>query len=184
MSSTRRILMQIGIVLFCLWQMFAVAVYAIPREAMDNFSIAMRTLLIPVVTPYMLATSQWQLWNLFSPDPLRRVDYERIEAFRHGAWFPVATISPNDYSIWRHATYSKLFANVFNEFDKSLSPAQIRLMQLLACKPYDLPAGTMIRLVYEYYVIPPGLKDWSTWKPTVTGNLSGPQTVCPASVGT
>ncbi|HVW66567.1 MAG TPA: hypothetical protein VHA78_02435 [Candidatus Peribacteraceae bacterium] len=174
----RKIAAQVIIVLFCLWHMFAVGVYAIPRASSDTLSISLRSVLLPVVTPYMLITSQWQLWDLFSPDPLRRVDYYRIEAYQRGAWFPVTTMSANDYNIWRHPFYSKLFVNVFNEFDKNTDGAKERLMQLLVCKPYHLPQGTQIRLVYEYYVVPGNDVDWNRWKPTFA-NDSGPVTSCP-----
>lgn len=163
--------------------MFSVFVYAIPREAADNFSIATRSVLLPIVSPYMLSTSQWQLWNLFAPDPLRRVDFYRIESFQHGAWFPLTTIQPGSYPWWRHPFYFKMFVNVFNEFDSSTNPAKVRLLQLLACEPYHLSKGTQVRLVYEYYVIPAGPTNWNAWKPSLA-NDSGPVTTCPAPSST
>src|SRR5437764_493460 len=56
------------IILFCLWHMTAVAVFLLPQRAWNR---AIKQL----TTPYVLLTSQWQQWDIFSPDPLRRVSF-------------------------------------------------------------------------------------------------------------
>ena len=70
---------RLAVVGFVLWHAFAVLVYSVPRVAADPISTWTRRRLVPVVGPYMFLTSQWQLWNLFAPDPTRLVTIDRID---------------------------------------------------------------------------------------------------------
>lgn len=176
-------LKKIGLIVFVIWHMFAVSVYSIPRDAKDMYATWSRQVLLPKVTPYMLITSQWQLWNLFSPDPLRRVTFYRIETETNGDWYELTTIQPGTFSAWRHATWFKLLGNIWNEFDEPKSPLAGRMLHLL-CKEHNVQEHTPIRLVYEYYVIPQHQKResatwWNAWKPQ-TSSYIGFTTECPA----
>ncbi len=68
------------IVLFCLWHMAAMGAYAVPDPAEDPVSMWIRERVQPWVRPYAYALSQWQQWNLFSPDPMRRETEYVIQA--------------------------------------------------------------------------------------------------------
>lgn len=168
---------------FIAWHMFAVLVYSIPREARDMYAVLSRDVLLDVVTPYMYATSQWQLWNMFSPDPLRRVTFYRIETEANDQWYKRTTMQPGTFSIWRHATRFKMLGNLLNESDEPQSRLAGRMLHLL-CKEYGLQKGTGIRLVYEYYMIPQHQERasaawWNAWKPD-TYSYVGFTTHCPA----
>lgn len=177
-TLTKKIL----IIGFVLWHAFAVAVYSTPREAQDPIGLWSRLDLIPIVTPYMLSTSQWQLWNLFSPDPLRRVTFYRVETQHEGVWKELVTYKPGSFSIWRHATQFKLYSNMLNEFEQNRAPLAGRFMHLL-CAEKGVAAGTPIRLQYIYYVIPFHTQRetyawWNAWQPQFA-NYTGFETICP-----
>jgi len=61
-----------ALIAFFLFHAAAVALYSIPREGVTGFPQALRAASMPIVSPYLLRTAQWQVWNLFAPDPLRR----------------------------------------------------------------------------------------------------------------
>lgn len=166
---------------FVVWHAFAVAIYTIPRDSKDKYSALVKEKVLPRVTPYMLATSQWQLWNLFSPDPLRRVTYYHIQAETNSAWRDVMTLKPKTFSIWRHAARFKLLGNTFNEFEDKVKPLGVRYLQRM-CETENLADGTPIRLVYEYFVIPlnekpMGVAWWRQWQPEVK-TYEGLSTAC------
>lgn len=170
------------LVLVLIWHMFAVAIYSIPRDAKDVFATWTRIDLLPTVTPYMYATSQWQLWNIFAPDPLRRVTSYRIEIQKNGVWEPLITIGPDSYSIFRHATRMKLMGNMLDEFSNNRAAIAGRFLTLL-CSEHNVPSGTSIRLTYDFYVLPyltqPQTAEWwSNWQPQYNSNI-GFTTTCP-----
>ena len=166
-----RSLSRLVLVLFLLWHMFAVAVYSVPRAANDDVAVFTKRVLIPAVSPYMFFTSQWQLWNIFSPDPLRRVTAYHIEQEQTGVWKALETIEPDAFSPFRHAPRMKMMGNLISEFDNNRAPFAGRLMQL-ACATYGVPSGTRVRLVYRVYVLPYLTRPqtaawWSAWKPDI-----------------
>jgi len=178
-TLTKKIL----IIGFVLWHAFAVAIYSTPREAEDPFALWARLDLIPIVSPYMLMTSQWQLWNLFSPDPLRRVTFYKVDTWDGSQWNELVTYKPGSFSSWRHSTQFKLFSNMLNEFEKNRAPLAGRFLHLL-CAEKGIAPETKIRLQYVYYVIPYHTKResrawWNAWEPTFS-TYTGFETTCPA----
>lgn len=174
---------KIVLVVLLIWHMFAVATYAFPRESDNIINEYVKTRIHPIVTPYMLATSQWQLWNLFAPDPLRRVTIYHIEYQQNGLWKQLRTIQPGSFSIWRHAVQFKMMGNMLTEFSDNPSPIAIRYLHL-HCTEHGLEAETPIRLQFEYYVIPQldrpaSVAWWRTWTPDRT-IYTGFTTACPA----
>ncbi len=176
---------KLAIALFVIWHAFAVAVYPIPRDARDPIAMWVKLDLLPIVTPYMLITSQWQLWNLFSPDPLRRVTFYKIEAQSGDTWHEIETIQPGSFSTWRHAVQFKLMSNMLDEFSQNRAPLAGRYLHL-KCEEYGLAEGTSVRLTYMYYVIPYHERResrawWDAWKPEMNEHI-GFTTECPTSV--
>lgn len=177
----KRILIRTGIILFCLWHMFAVGITSIPRSAKDDFSVASRRIL-PFVSPYLQTTSQWQLWDLFAPDPLRRVTLYRIEAQTNGEWTEIATIKPGTYSVLEHAVFFKYFINVLNASGDSMTKAKEQFLSI-QCKEHQLHGGTPIRLTLLATVIPylakPAPADmWTQWTPSFERTIEA-TTLCP-----
>lgn len=180
-----RTLGKILFVLFLGWHMFAVAVYSIPREAKDAFAVWTRIDILPIITPYMFATSQWQLWNIFAPDPLRRVTSYLVfaETGDNGQdWNQIDEITPHSFSIFRHSTQMKLMSNLLDELKDDRGPFVGRYLEL-ECAARHVVQGTPVRLVYRSYVlpVPPASKNrswWDTWTPSPT-ELIGFTITCP-----
>ncbi len=182
MQSPLNVAGKIVLIIFLLWHISAVFIYSIPREANDIFAKWSRIDLLPPVTPYMFATSQWQLWNIFSPDPLRRVTAYRIEIHEDNRWQELTTIEPYAYSFFRHAPRMKMMGNLLDEFSNNRAPYAGRFLQLI-CLDHAVSAETPIRLVYRWYVLPQ-LKEpmpkswWAQWTAKTTDTI-GFTTVCP-----
>lgn len=149
------------IVAFCLWHMCAVLIYTVPRIAEDPFATLAKERLIPRITPYLLVTSQWQLWDLFSPDPMRRITVYDIQAKQNGIWTTVEHIAPGSYPWWEHAARFKLLLNTLDEFNVR-KEVRLKFLQL-QCRDHALVADTPIRLQMTYYVIPIPQRGERTW---------------------
>ena len=177
--------LQTFIVIFCIWHMFAVLIYTVPRIATDSFAVLSRTAFLPFVTPYMHTTSQWQLWDLFAPDPLRRVTTYRIDVNRGNGWEELVDMHPGTYPWWQHAVRFKFFGNVLDPFDHARDKVKIRYMQL-QCGIFHVPPGTPLRLSYRYYFLPDLTSSQSTtqWQRFIPQwyNVDGLETTCPAPV--
>lgn len=174
----KRIMLRTGIVLFCIWHMCAVLVFATPRAATDSFAKASQQFLLPLVMPYMYTTSQWQLWDLFAPDPLRQIALYRIERqdADGGEWKEVITYKPGTFHWWQHASYFKYFSNVLNTSSEIMDPAKEEFLQF-ACTGNHIPPATPVRLVLYTTVLPwlltPVSADyWNSWTPEWTRTIS------------
>lgn len=85
------------IALFCVWHMTAIGIYSL--YGVENVPVlSWLDSKREYVRPYTLITSQWQRWNLFSPDPLRRVIQMSIEAEFNGKWQTMTVI--NEKECW------------------------------------------------------------------------------------
>lgn len=181
MQRLSRLIGKILIAAFVLWHAFSVAVYTVPREAKDPFATIMRDRLLRIVSPYMLITSQWQLWNLFAPDPMRRVTFYTVQIRRGERWERLASIRPGTFSGLRHATQFKMLGNTLEENNEGKKPLVDSYLQYL-CKRHRLDAGTPIILVYEFYIIPynnrrQSVAWWRQWEPSLSSQV-GHSTSC------
>lgn len=175
-----------AIIIFCLWHMAAVGVYAIPTDATGAIPGWLRANVQPHVYPYILMTSQWQQWNLFSPDPLRRVMVYAVEADRGGTWEPVVTLGPGAFSTWRHAAELKYLGRLLEGGENQL-PLVERFLHV-QCREYRLRPGTHLRLVYHWYVIPwlenpLSVSAWQNVVPNWSSSI-GSEILCGWPVGT
>lgn len=153
------------IALFCLWHMWAVLAYSV-------YNTEEYPLLHWIeehrehVRPYMLATSQWQRWNLFSPDPLRRVIEMDIQLETPDGWESVHTINENNTSWFSRAPELKTMRRMEDEDKHGLREHYV----FDYCRRTKLAHGTSIRLVKYWFVIPKHEKTesadwWNTWEP-------------------
>lgn len=169
------------IITFSLWHMGAVGIYALPGDAKDGISTWIKQHLGGSVSPYILAMSQWQQWNLFSPDPLRRVTEYAIETSDRGApWQELIILRPGSFPWWRHAAQFKMLGSLL-EWDAKRDEIVERFLQL-QCQEHQLHTGTSIRLVYRYYIVPQHTRTasvawWWNWVPEVTAS-PGLTTTC------
>lgn len=134
----------------CVWHMAAVALFALPPEA-EGWPRNLQNAFTPLTRPYVLVLSQWQQWNLFSPDPLRRITNYRIEKAIDSAWVTVTSISPKSFPFFERALWIKYLGNAIDTEDAT--PAQHRFL-VLHCGWLDIPSGTRLQLVLERTVLP------------------------------
>ncbi len=135
------------IVAFCLWHMTAVALYVVPGALKTRWSPIgeIRSL----TDPYVLMTSQWQQWNIFSPNPLRRVSTFRVESTVNGVVGPTIVDSER-LSIWRRAKELKVLYRLEEEWASARETyllslcgdthAQLQLLRSYRVLPADLGA--------------------------------------------
>lgn len=132
------------IIAFCLWHMSAVGLYLLN----GTYSEPIRTLKAWTL-PYVLLTSQWQKWDIFSPDPLRRVSSFRIESNVSGSYTTVLPLDGMDISWWRRTKELKILGRIRDDWNK-LTP------QYLAYYCESIPGveDADIRLHAKEYVLP------------------------------
>ncbi len=158
-------LLRIAIIVFCIWHMTAVAVYIIPDEAKDPVTPKLEEVILPAARPYLLMTSQWQKWNIFSPDPLRRVSAYDIEVNEEGRWRTVKRLEYRLLPWWHRAKELKILRRV-EEAGEKAGKAYLEGM----CREGAVPRGALVRLQIDAYVLPmkQELEDaggWEEWKP-------------------
>ena len=168
---------------FCLWHMFAIAVYAIPTVAQDQVALFIKKNIQPVVIPYLLATSQWQQWNLFSPDPMRRVSTYTLVADIAGERRAVHAVTPTS-SRWWQTQDDITSIRRFEEVGESALPILERFTAEY-CRPLNLPLGTPLRFVISSAELPrvgPSDADdwWKNWQPQWTNSYEWPTVNCPS----
>ncbi len=175
-SVSKTVLAKAGIVLFCLWHMFAVLAYSLPLNAKGATITKIRDVVRPMAMPYLFATSQWQQWNLFSPDPLRRVTSYILETRKtdNDAWVPFAVIDRKSVMWSALSREMKLLGNMEEE---QFAPVRRALLQTY-CTMLNLPTGTQLRMSRDFYVLPQPpaplpLEFWRTYVPehTITHDI-------------
>ena len=155
MKDFLRLSGKVVIVLFCLWHMGAVALYAAPGGSTNGIIMGLRERFSSSVTPYMLWTSQWQQWNLFSPDPLRRVTTYIIERTNEdGQWEVIENLYPGALPWWRHAAQFKMLGSLLDGSDSETQKRLAERYLQVKCRDHGLTDGTPVRLSYSYWVIP------------------------------
>jgi hypothetical protein len=149
-----RVLAQILVGLFFFWHVAAIGTYAIPIGTEHDLAKQGRAFLTQkFFTPYILTLSQWQQWNLFSPDPMRRVSRYRIEKWADEQWQAVEFIMPGSYEWWRHATHFKMHISMLEKDQETYHPDLLRHFVLMRCAIHNLPSGTPLRLTYIQYIL-------------------------------
>ncbi len=182
--SKGQILARVLIVLFCVWHMFAVFIFTIPRDAKDSFAVASRAVLIPYTIPYIQSTSQWQLWDVFAPEPLREIFVYQIQKEVDGEWEEIDVLKPGTYPFWQHANHFKYLTNVINNATENMEIARDRFLET-ECKRLHVPEGTHVRVAIRvstlpYITTPMNAAFWNTWAPEWERRVAD-DTFCPAS---
>jgi hypothetical protein len=158
------------IAVFFVWHATAIGVYALPWVATDTVTTSIKKSVGPYVHPYVLWTSQWQQWNLFSPDPLRRVSQYTIHEKRGDEWVRIETIRPGTYSIWRHAARFKIMSAILESDEPSEAFVQNFLRRY--CLEKGLAPDATVKVTYQTYILPKpdephSLTWWWYWEPIV-----------------
>ncbi len=175
----RTALIQLPVALFCVWHMFAVGVEAIPDDANDPLSIALHVYARQYTWKYAFLTSQWQQWNLFSPDPTRNSTQYVIDKLNDdgATWEHVFTIDHDTLGWWR-STDELTGLRKLQSSDRAAFLWERYLQEF--CTPLHLGTGAILRLTYHEMnePDPPVSRDWwKTWTPE-WNDLPGPTTHC------
>lgn len=149
---------------FCLWHMFAVAVYLLPADSLEPMK-TMRGLSVP----YVLALSQWQKWDIFSPNPLRRNSVYIVERDA-GDRFETAMIMDFQHLAWyERAKELKVLGRLQDSWKKLASQYLLSL-----CPRIPDSSGTQIRLLVSTSILPkdlPALRRVSSITPAPSESL-------------
>jgi hypothetical protein len=181
MRKYLRTFAKVGIALFVAWHVVAIGAYTVPGEAKGPVARWIRENVQPRVVRYVLITSQWQQWNLFSPNPLRRIIYYRVETQNAiGQWSYVASVNNNTYGVWRRAVRFKLLGQALEEDTKRPELAE-RAAQVF-CREFGFDPGERIRIWRDLTIVPyvvpyPGKEWWDEWTPRFTSTLAH-ETAC------
>lgn len=127
------------IVLFCVFHMAAVALYAIPARTL-RIDLRLRA----IIEPYIFTVSQWQGWDLFSPNPLENQSF-RIEERAEGYWKTSIALSHANLGWWRSVQELKIVTRLAGMGDR----ADPILDEYIAafCPALNLEPGRYIRLI-------------------------------------
>ena len=114
----------------------------------------------------MLTISQWQRWNLFAPDPLRRVIEMEFDQKIDGNWTHIFTLNSDTVSWLQRAPELKIMRRMDED---RMEPLQERYVHDF-CRIHGIPSGTDMRLRRRWHVIPrnPTTRDtawWNAWEP-------------------
>lgn len=100
---------------------------------------------------YVLFTSQWQKWDIFSPNPMRRVSTYRIERDAGDRWETAVQMTFDSLPWWRRAKELKVLGRLESkEGWQRLTEPYLRSF----CKDVENSAGTQLRLVADTIVLP------------------------------
>ncbi len=104
---------------------------------------------------YVLFTSQWQKWDIFSPNPMRRVSTYKIERDAGDRWETALVLSFDALPWWHRAKELKVLGRLEDKAWQPLAEPYLRTY----CKTIERSAGTRLRLVASTIVLPARLAD-------------------------
>ena len=153
MKEYLRLYGKTAVMVLVILHMAAVLSFSIPSQAQGAVAGFLRDRVRPELAGYLLATSQWQEWNLFAPDPQREVRTFAMDKESGLRWEPVASFEAGSFPWWRHATYAKLLPATLMKERLDYDVFRERFLQIL-CDDMDIAPHTMVRLREETKVTP------------------------------
>lgn len=131
--------------------MLSLGIYTLPPDVNTPTIKFAKDEIRPMIKKYVLLTSQWQLWNIFAPNPLRRTTYYAVDIQRDGEWYEKIRIDNDHFQFWNVAYNLKMLRRLEKE-DKFQIFRERYLVRY--CDRLQLQPNDPIRLVRHYYVIP------------------------------
>lgn len=128
--------------------MLMLGMYILPLEAKGEEKNLFGTL-HRFSAPYVLILSQWQQWDIFSPDPLRRVTEYRVERHAGDRFEVVRRFDYENLLPWERAKELKILGRIEDDWHV-LSEAYLMAL----CPSLPQSAGRALRLVGLTTVIP------------------------------
>lgn len=136
------------VIFFCLWHSAAIALYLLPALNVPLIGPVIGEAKA-VTKPYILSLSQWQSWDIFSPDPLRRSSTYRIDRFDAGTWKAVRSISYDTLSFTERAKEIKILERLEDSWQR-LIPSYLQPL----CNAIPQSEGGTLRLVAISQILP------------------------------
>jgi hypothetical protein len=167
---------EVAIALFCIWHMFAITVATVPYDAEGGFRKWIHAHLTPISRTYLLITSQWQTWNLFSPQSYNGNDGFAVQALSDQGWKVVYQID-KQLSSWRLADELRVLRYMSGKDDRAHKLQERYLASY--CVGLGLPVGTPVRLLFHW--TRPRLEAANPKYPVPETAWPGFTTVCPAN---
>ncbi len=138
--------------------MFAVAAYVLPRDTTSPRWNSVNQKIFSFVRPYILFTSQWQKWDIFSPDPLRRASFYTIDVFDNNEWRAQKTLDAWHLAWRTRAKEIKILERLEDSWNH-LVPYYLKW----ECKELPDAGGKPLRLIAKSSVIPKTLDELRTF---------------------
>lgn len=132
---------------FCLFHMTAVGLYNLPNGLPGPADSIRR-----FTDPYILSFSQWQHWDIFSPDPVRRVAAFVIERSAGDRWETAEVMTYETLPWWLKVKEMKILDRIAGDWKGLTTPY---LLALCPHIPYSTDKD--IRLVIHAFVLPADL---------------------------
>lgn len=157
---------------FLLYHAAAVALFSVPRQSRNlPYAREIRTAFLPLIEPYLLLTSQWQRWELFAPDPLRRVTSMTVYGAKDQRWETLRVLSPDALSPSRRARELKLL----RQLEKK--PSLLETYLLSHCRLSDGIGAVWAELSLSLLQSPTRIASaggWGTYQPETRSKRIGP----------
>lgn len=134
-----------AIILFCLFHMAAISTYMLPEGITVTTDVIKHSTI-----GYVRLFSQWQKWDIFSPNPLRRVSNYRIERDAGDRWETAIELSFDALPWWKRAKELKVLGRL--EEDRWIVLAEPYLRNY--CDNAAVKSSSRIRLIAETRVLP------------------------------
>ncbi len=137
---------------FCLWHMLAVTLYNVPLQYLGPLK-GLRN----ISDPYILSLSQWQYWDIFSPDPMRRVPVFIVERNAGDRWETAMVMTYADLPWWLKVKEMKVLDRIAGAWSGLTLPYLTSL-----CPEIPYSADKDIRLTIRWHILPSDLPSLTT----------------------
>ncbi len=151
--------------------MAAIAAYVMPRQTKSDAWNVFAQKAFNLARPYVLSFSQWQKWDIFSPDPLRRSSLYSVDMLKDEGWQPLRTIDFNAVPWYDRAKELKILGRLEEDWKDMAIPFLGN-----ECERFPEAAGHSLRLQAYTHVVPKdldSLKRLSTTKLRTTEKTLG-----------
>ncbi|HRH94073.1 MAG TPA: hypothetical protein PKV72_06110 [Candidatus Peribacteria bacterium] len=134
--------------------MAAIAAYLLPQNTASARWNAFAVNAFNSARPYVLSLSQWQKWDIFSPDPLRRVSEYSVDVNEAGGWRTLKTLSFQTIPAYERAKELKILSRLEDNW-QDMSATFLRG----ECEALPETAGRQLRLTAHSFILPKELHE-------------------------
>lgn len=148
-------------IVFCVGHMAAIAAYVLPQNTASPGWNTFAVHAFNTARPYVLGSSQWQKWDIFSPDPLRRVSAYSVDVYDGSSWRTLKTLDFATVPAYERAKELKILGRL----EESWQDMSITFLRN-ECNVLPQAAGHQLRLMAHSFVLPKELHQLATFSGT------------------